>query len=218
MKPAVIALLCFIFSQSVGQIQVHEEPMHQPVFTKHGVRVLDVIAQPGDTSLLHQHANNYCYITTKGGTVWLESAGQKGRKVELPIGFIGGYYENPSIPLVHRFANLSPDTIRLIAIENLSSLGDSADSIYYKRQNEEVLINNPYFLVTKILISAKASLEIQPKRSSVIVNLESKAILYKSRKKEVALDTWVWIDSNKTILFKNQLEEDAWVVMVHVKN
>lgn len=218
MKPTVIVLLCFIFSKTVGQIQVHEEPMHQPVLTKSGTRVLDVIAQPGDTSLLHQHANNYCYITVKGGTVWLESAGEKGRKVELPMGFIGGYYENPSSPLVHRFANLSPEPIQLIAVENLSSLGNQADSVYSINQNEEVIITNPYFLVTKILISAKASLEIRPKRSSVIVNLESKPIRYKSKKKEGTLDQWVWIDSGSAISFKNQFEKSAWIVLVQVRN
>lgn len=217
MKPIVL-LLCFIVFQTTGQIHVHEEPLHHPVLNKSGARILDVIAHPGDTSLIHQHANNYCYVTVQGGAVWLESPGEKGRIAQLPAGFIGGYYENPSAPLVHRFANLSSETIRLIAVENLSSLGDPNDSITSNKQNEEVITNNPYFLVTKILISANESLEIRPNWPGVIVNLESKDLNYSLNEKEAQLKQWVWMDAYPNLSVHNHLDEPAWIVVVKVKS
>ena len=191
--------------------------MHHPVFTNKVARVLDVIALPGDTSLIHQHANNYCYITVKGGTVWLESPGEKERVVKLPVGFIGGYYENPAVPLVHRFANLSADTIRLIAIENLSQIGDPLDSLVDIGDNEEILINNSYFILSKIFIASNTSSFIHTHRPAAIVNVESKSLLLKTKKDTESLKHWVWLDANKTATILNTEADSAMVVLVQLK-
>lgn len=212
-------LLAFIlsFSNTKSQIPVHEEPLHHPVFLNSEARVLDVIAHPGDTSLMHQHGNNYCYVTIRGGSVWLKSPDEAGRKVELPFGFIGGYYENPSNPLIHQFANLSSEDVRLIAVENLSTSGNPGDSIYATHTDEEVVVNNSHFLITKVLIAPNASLKTRLIRSCVIVNLESRPIRYRVSKKEADLGQWAWINANKLISLHNQSKESAWVVVINLK-
>ena len=62
-----------------AQIPVAEEPLHHVIFEDEQVRVLEIIALPGDTALMHQHDYNYCYIAVQGGKLWLEDQGEKSR-------------------------------------------------------------------------------------------------------------------------------------------
>lgn len=211
-----VILLSFSFS-AFGQIEVHEEPMHHPVFENKIARVLDVVAQPGDTSLLHQHRSNYCYITIQGGQVWLQEDGGEGRNLNLYTGFIGGYYQNPDKPLVHRFANRSAEQIRLIAIENISPTGNHFDTLVHKMVNEEILINNAWFSLSKILVTSNSRTTILAKRPAVIVNLESKSLQFKTERDAGQLNQWIWLDSNKRASIINAKDDNATVVLVQLK-
>ena len=217
--PFILILLLLSFSYSAfGQIEVHHEPMHHPVFENKIVRVLDVVVQPGDTSLLHQHRSNYCYITIQGGQVWLQGEVGNGRNLNLYTGFIGGYHENPDKPLVHRFANRSSNQIRLIAVENLSPIGNRFDTLVNKMYNEEILINNSYFTLSKILVDPNSSTTILSKRPAVIVNLESKSLQIKRQRNIGQLNQWSWLDPNTSATIINPQLDIATVVLVQLKN
>lgn len=214
----LIAVLLSFSYAALGQIEVHHEPMHRTVFENKIARVLIVVAQPGDTSLLHQHRSNYCYITIQGGQIWLQEEGGDGRNLNLYTGFIGGYYGNPDKPLVHRFANRSSDLIRLIAVENLSPTGNHSDSLVSKLTNEEILIDNPYFTLSKIFVDSNSRTTILSKRPAVIVNLESRSLQIQPKKNIGQLNEWTWVGPNKKATIINPQSESATVILVQLKN
>ncbi|MEQ8423286.1 MAG: hypothetical protein RIA63_01160 [Cyclobacteriaceae bacterium] len=208
-------LVCLGFASS-AQIQVHEEPLHHPVFSTKDLRVLDVKANANDTSLMHQHTNNYCYVTMNGGKIWVQTQGENGRTVELKTGFTGGYFDNPNQPLVHRFGNRSESLLRLIAVENLSKIGNSRDTIYAKPENEEVIIENDFFRVTKVQLQANQQTEVQLKNPAVIINLDQRSLQFSKGLKNSPLVDWIYQEPNdKTTLINSS--DDASVILVQIK-
>ena len=212
-----ILLLVVLPGITTAQIQVHEEPMHHLVLSNKTVHVLDVMATPGDTSLIHQHSNNYVYVTIKGGTIWVQNAGENGRTLTMPTGFIGGYYENPTQPLVHRFANQSDSLIRLIAIENLSA-GNLSDTLYNTLKNEETLIENTFFRVTKISIPPDDLLKVQPATTTVIINLYLSPIQFMTESKHAFSNDWIWVDQGEKVSIQNHHNSVTPIIMVQIKN
>ena len=212
----IILLLQMWVAQGYAQLQVHEEPLHHPVLTKSGVRVLDVIAYPNDTSLIHQHSSNYVYVTINGGKIWVENAGEQGRALVLPKGFIGGYFENPTTPLIHRFANRSEGLLRLIAVENLSVHG-AKDTSYHFLPNEELLINNAFFIVSKFRLSPKSRLDFLTFHSTVVVNLNQWPLTVRIQKHPEVLEDWKYIDKQSKIRIYNWQSEETTIVLIQLK-
>lgn len=215
MKYCIFILLLSTLT-GFAQIQVHKEPLHHPVFKKSNTRVLDVIAHPNDTSLIHQHSNNYCYVTIDGGKIWVQNEGEEGRTLELPLGFTGGYFDNPKQPLVHRFANRSEGLIRLIAIENLSA-GSIEALPYQPIGDEEIVINNAHFLATKILVDAGKQIQFNSSAHTVVVNLGENPLQIHKKKESIELNKWVWIGAQSIVSIHNPTPKSTWIVLVRVK-
>ena len=218
MRFIYLILLLFSSFSATSQIDVHHEPMHRPVLKNKIGRVLDVIAQPGDTSLVHQHRLNYCYVTVSGGQIWIQEKDSNGRNFNLYSGFIGGYYENPDTALVHRFANCDSATVRLIAVENISRYGNPSDSIVQVKARETILVNNSFFVITKVEVKPKEELITQTKRPSVVIRLGPSPIQYKQGKRFKSIDQWIWVDPNQTTTFLNSNDSPATLVRVQLKD
>lgn len=215
MKYCILLLWVFYF-HGYAQIQVHEEPFHHPVFLKSSVRILDVVTHPNDTSLIHQHSNNYCYVTLNGGKIWVENEGEEGRTLELPTGFVGGYFENPRQPLVHRFANRSDDLIRLIAVENLTA-GSNNDSVFQLMANEEVIVDNSYFFITQIPLSPSQQIDFYSSLGSVIINPDQNPLLMRVNDKPEPLNDWAWLDAKSHTSIHNQGSKKANIMVIRLK-
>jgi len=213
--PHLIIGFFFLSFGAIAQIQVHEEPLHHPVFKNADARILDVIAHSNDTSLIHQHSNNYCYVTINGGKIWVQNNGEEGRTLELPLGFTGGYFDNPQQPLVHRFANRSTGLIRLIAVENLTK-GNIKDSVYQLMPYEVLLINNPQFLVTKISLPPFEPLDFYSILNTVIVNPAQIPMPINSKPEQ--LSDWLWLDAKSRISIFNPSGTPVDMVLVRLKN
>ena len=61
--PALFLFTSTAFSQVPA---VYKEPMHQLVHMSPETRIMDVRAQPGDTSQFHRHASDICYVVLEG--------------------------------------------------------------------------------------------------------------------------------------------------------
>lgn len=212
---SVLYSILLLSLNGYSQIEVHKEPLHHPVLTNAHARILDVIAQPNDTSLVHQHSNNYCYVTIDGGKIWVQNEGEDGRTLELPRGFTGGYFDNPEQPLVHQFANRSDGLIRLIATENLST-GNTRDSVYSLLPHEVLLINNHQFLVTKVSVPPSKELDYYSIYNTVIVNTGHTPLPTNSKPEQ--LSDWLWLDAKSRISIFNPSGTPADIVLVRLKN
>jgi len=210
-----IYFLLLLTLNGFAQIEVHEEPLHHPVLKNAYARILDVIAHPNDTSLIHQHSNNYCYVTIDGGKIWVQNEGEVGRTLELPRGFTGGYFNNPEQSLIHQFANRSDGLIRLIAAENLSD-GNTRDSVYSLLPHELLLINNRQFLVTKISIPPSGQLDFEAHLNTVMVNPAQTPLPINIQPEQ--LTDWLWINAQSRISIFNPSGTPAEIVLVRLKN
>lgn len=212
---SVLYSILLLSLNGYSQIEAHKEPLHHPVLTNAHARILDVVAHPNDTSLVHQHSNNYCYVTIDGGKIWVQNEGEDGRTLELPRGFTGGYFDNPKQPLVHQFANRSDGLIRLIATENLST-GNSRDSVYSLLPHEVLLINNRQFLITKISIPPSGQLDFDAHLNTVMVNPAQTPLPINIQPEQ--LSDWLWLDAKSRISIFNPSGTPSDIVLVRLKN
>ena len=100
-------------------VPVHQEPNHHLVFENQFMRVLDLQFEIGDTSQYHLHANDICYLTLVGSTMWLDEKDQSARSVKLPVQYIGSNITHTDSNMIHRVANVGDNFFRMLAIENL---------------------------------------------------------------------------------------------------
>ncbi len=102
-----------------GQVVVHKEPLHLPVFQNKQVRILNVLMPPGDTSQYHIHhtPSLFIYFTTTATGSQLQ--GMQARSGKNPAGFI--QFENLAAPniRIHRVWNADTDTFHVMDIELL---------------------------------------------------------------------------------------------------
>jgi hypothetical protein len=117
---SVLIILIFCSLQVKAQVPVSKEPLHKPVFQNKYIRLLDVVIQPGDTSLFHIHATPsvFVYLSTTRfssqikGKEWVEEESIAGK----------AWYRSfsPDI-LVHRVSNRDTIPFHVNDIEILSS-------------------------------------------------------------------------------------------------
>jgi len=151
-----LVVICFIQLSMYAQIPVADEPLHHVIHEDDEVRILEIIAVPGDTAQMHQHDYNYCYIAVKGGKMWLEDQGEDSRTVALPDYYCGGKFDLENNPFVHRFANIDTSEIQFFTIEHKSGLASLKRS---KENLDHVILENELFRVRKLEIAPLSSLE-----------------------------------------------------------
>lgn len=117
-----IPLILVLFPYSGWtQPPVHQEPHHVPIFQNRFIRILNVQAESGDTTLFHVHNKDIAYYTINGSNIWLQELNQPSKTVNLPTGWASSNVTHSVSPFVHRFANVGLDLFQLIAIEILST-------------------------------------------------------------------------------------------------
>ena len=99
-------------------VPVEAEPHHHIVFENQYVRVLDVVVNPGDTTLFHKHSlDNVAVQLTDSqikrqtpGQPWVDSPAKEGA-----VGFVGGTKQ----PYTHRITNAGSTVFHVLDIEIL---------------------------------------------------------------------------------------------------
>ena len=134
-----IQLVCLLFLSStlLAQIQVSEEPMHKIAVQNKYIRLLDVVINPGDTTLFHVHSTPSLFIYYTNSSIATQVKGAKWAKEQTVEGKVLFRFFSPD-SLVHRVAN--PDTLPMHVndIEILSS---------FKKENETPLKPLPFPLL-----------------------------------------------------------------------
>jgi hypothetical protein len=102
-----------------AQVLVHEEPRHRPVFQGQGVRILNVLLPPGDTTQYHIHQTPSLFIflsNTESGSRLQGGKAITGKNIAGRV-----LYEDLSPPHVriHQVWNMDKDTMRVMDIELL---------------------------------------------------------------------------------------------------
>jgi hypothetical protein len=115
-----ILVLMLHYGYAKAQVLVHEEPRHRPVFQGQGVRILNVLLPPGDTTQYHIHQTPSVFIflsNTESGSQLQGGMAITGKNIAGRV-----LYEDLSPPHVriHKVWNMDKDTMRVLDIELLS--------------------------------------------------------------------------------------------------
>lgn len=200
-----------------AQPMVHEESLHHVEFENDHIRLLKIIALPGDSSLVHKHPYNYFYITLKGSRIWNKRQGTDGSLVTLPTGFHGGYYTTAMEPMIHRFANVGGDTLIMLAIENKSELGSENGSLYKSEQGEELIVENHFFRVLKFELKNKDRKQLAYLFPTLVFNNEGQNLNFHNGKKITNLDKIYLLEPYSAGYVENNSGLDTSLIIVQVK-
>jgi hypothetical protein len=200
-------ILCLFQSLACAQILVADEPLHHVIYEDTQVRVLEIVALPGDTAQMHQHDYNYCYIAVNGGQLWLEDLGEKSRTVSLPDHYCGGKFDLENNPFVHRFANIDNSEIRFFTIEHKSGLASPKQNM---ERVEYVILENDLFVVRKMEIPPLSGLQVRHNRKCFLLNLSGNPMLFSG---DQAVSYWEHKNSDEKIQLSN-LSDQAILIAV----
>lgn len=172
-----LSIFLFLTFALQAQIPVADEPLHHVIYEDEAVRVLEIIAFPGDTALMHQHDYNYCYLAMKGGKLWLLDKGEESREVNLPDHYCGGKFDLMGNPFVHRFANIDTHPIKFFTIEHK---GAPIGTKKAKERTDDVILENDLFMVRKMEVAPLSSLTLGIGSKAFLLNINQSPSLYSS--------------------------------------
>ena len=151
-----IFILCGTLSSCINPkgntdtiVPVNEEPMHNLVFEKGVVKILDVQIMGNDTTLFHKHSNPIFYVSLG----WQRVSEQKFNEGwgNISAGWSRGKVASDttyaSRPKVHRLTNNGSTTSRLIGILNC---GIGIESKYNSKGYE---VANQWFRSNRIVLN-----------------------------------------------------------------
>ncbi len=180
-----------------SQIPVAEEPLHYILYEDEEIRVLEIIALPGDTALLHQHDYNYCYIATQGGKMWLEDLGKESRKVLLPTHYAGGKFNLSEGPFTHRFANIDEHDIRFFTLEH--KLGKVSNT-RLESLSHDFILDSDLFTIRKLQLNPLSAAKIPHSGTVIVLNLSRLPLAYTEGKE---IEYWRRFTSKEPIYIQN---------------
>ena len=131
--PAVSALVAacapvVVAAQTV--VPVHEEPRHRLVHDAPDLRVLDILIEPGDTTLFHRHDEPIAYVQIETSVINQQTLGGPWGSLrpgasppDLVPGRTSWTESYRDDPVSHRVTALGPGPFRLIGVLNLGDGG-----------------------------------------------------------------------------------------------
>jgi len=119
---------------------VYEESHHELIYEDSLMRVLNVFAQKGDTTLFHIHCDPIVYITLHGTEVSLQQPNGIWKNVLLPTDWIGHDVYHIDSCFTHRFTVAGEGHLQILAIEAKTKFA-SQQSLNQIKYNDEFRIN-----------------------------------------------------------------------------
>ena len=202
----IFLFFAWMTSDLTCQIPVAEEPLHHIIYEDEEIRILEILAAPGDTSLMHQHDYNYSYIALSGGKMWLEDKGAEEREVNLPKHYIGGKANLSESPFVHRFANLDDHVIRFFTVE---SKAISPNHSQVELISEEYKYQSEFFAVSILEIAPKSACSLSHETTLVVLNLHELPLFISQKNK---LKYWMRFAKKEPVRIQNM--EDVAIKIV----
>jgi len=203
-------LLYFLINSIAAQIAVEDEPLHHVLYEDAEIRILEIVALPGDTAAMHQHNYNYCYIATAGGKMWLEDAGEEGRIVTLPTHYAGGKFELEKAPFVHRFANIDTAIISFFTIEHKVGVVTHDDIL--PLPNDSIMASE-LFAIRKLSLPPLSARVLEHDGTAVLLNLSRNPLLHTESEHVVY---WKRFDAQEKIQIHNMSEKEIIIALFEV--
>ena len=172
---SIVFIVVLLFKVSVlpGQVLVHEEPRHRPVFQNNQIRILNVLLPPGDTTQYHIHHTPSVFIFFTGTTISSQLQGSiASTSKSIPGNVIFENLASPNLR-VHRVWNIDKDTLHVIDVELLSK-----DTGFVQKPlalpELKLTIDTPWVRTYRFILSNENDFTIRnKKRSLILVSLKT---------------------------------------------
>ena len=179
-------------------VQVYAEPMHQLVFEKGEVKILDVQIMPHDTTQFHIHSNPMFYVSLG----WQKDAAQLlngewgAYDAEWPGGEVDSDTSYALTPIVHRATNGGTTVSRLIGIVNMGK------GISVNNNSTEYEVANKWFRSKRIFLDAGDTINTPKPDFPVILVVVSgtKLKIIPNKGKENFERKWFYLEDKYTLI------------------
>lgn len=199
-----------------AQIHVHDEPLHKLVLENNFLNVIEILAKPGEKSLMHAHKNNYCYLALKGGKMLLLNEEKESREVTLPDGYTGGIFNTHEKDYIHAFQNLDSNDIKFIAVEHKTNVPNSTFALPQKFQNS-ISLENDFFVMLKLKIAKFTSHKHELGKPAVLLNPLLSKIYQRYGLANIKLKEWTYFNPDELLQVSSLEEEDVDLIIILVK-
>ncbi len=168
LKTKIFCLILLYSSPTFCQVPVRKEPRHHIAFENNKIRILNVLINPGDTTLYHIHSTPsffVCLTKTKTGEQRINSNPTSGVSIPGQV-----WFENLSYPHIkmHRVFNLDNSIFHVMDVEILS--GDSGFArppIAF--EYSKLIVDTPWGRAYKIDLPVKGTILLPNTSSTLIV-------------------------------------------------
>jgi quercetin dioxygenase-like cupin family protein len=99
-------------------VAVEQEPHHKVIFENQYVRVLDVVVNPGETTLFHRHSLDNLAVILTDAENKNQSPGQDWNPAPAKAGSVG-FRPGTTTPYVHRITNAGTTVFHVLDVEIL---------------------------------------------------------------------------------------------------
>jgi len=159
-------ILVFIVGDLQGQVPVHQEPFHRPVFENGEVRILNVVIAPGDTSLYHLHSTPSVFIFLSSTATGTQLQGKGPVSMKFKTGSI--LFEDLGAPntRVHRVWNEDRENLHVMDVELLSNAKGfkAAPLPQFKLE-----VDTPWVRAYRVVLEKDKELALKGKKNSFIL-------------------------------------------------
>lgn len=172
----ILLLLLFIQTSLYGQVLVHQEPRHHPVFENKEIRILNVIIPPGDTTLYHIHTTPSVFITFTTTKTGSQLKGEEKNYSESRAGSILAEDLSGEHIRTHRVWNRDKTAFNVMDVELLYQKSQLAENPL-NLPDLHLEIDTTWVRVYRLNLSAGKKFKLEnPKQSFLLVALQDASV------------------------------------------
>lgn len=175
-QQGVFLLFLLIQTPLWGQVPVHQEPRHHPIFENKEIRILNVLLPPGDTTLYHIHTTPSVFITFTTTEIGSQLKGKEKNNSESQAGAILVEDLSGEHIRTHRVWNQDKTAFNVMDVELLYQKSQLAESpLILPDLNLE--IDTTWVRVYRLNLSAGKKFQLEnPKQSFLLVGLQDASV------------------------------------------
>jgi len=165
----LLVVLLFLFPLLLkAQVQVSKEPFHRPVIVNKYFRLLDVVMQPGDSSLFHIHSTPSVFIFLTNSTYRSQDVGNDWTTIDAVAGRVL-YRSFATDSQVHRVTIADSVLLHVNDIELLEPFVSNTNAVYTPLPFPVLLENEKVAVYQLTAVSKKQT--IKKSRGPLIAEL-----------------------------------------------
>jgi hypothetical protein len=212
--------LIFILGDLQGQVPVHKEPFHRPVFENGEVRILNVVIPPGDTSLYHLHSTPSFFIFLSSTATSTQLLGKGPVSMKFKTGSI--LFEDLGAPntRVHRVWNDDRENLHVMDVELLSNAKGFRSRPLSQFKLE---VDTPWVRAYRVVLEKDKELNLKGKKNSfVLVSVEPAQVEVKQAGKYqpemLKKGSYFNVKRKQSFNLKNENSDPVQLVLLELPN